>query len=147
MNSPAQTVFYSIEKAIKSYRQFAQKNLHGGGFDITIDQGMILTIIRENPGISQQQIAARAFKDHASVTRIIENLVGMKILHRDFHPDDRRRFNLSITEPGSALITQIEPVVEANRKKALAGISSQEIEMLKKVLQKITDNCFQNNQP
>jgi DNA-binding MarR family transcriptional regulator len=142
MTNPDQTVFYSIEKTIKSYRQFAQKNLNGSGFDITIDQGLILNIIKDNPGITQQQIAVKAFKDHASVTRIIENLVVRKILHRDFHANDRRRFNLSITESGLNIMTQMEPVIDANRKKAIAGISSGEIDILKNLLQRITDNCF-----
>ena len=96
-------------------------------------------------GISQKQIAVKAFKDHASVTRIIENLVGRKILHRDFHADDRRRFHLSITDLGLRIIGGMKPVIEANRKKAMAGISAGEIEMLKKVLERITDNCLKNN--
>ncbi|SDF75486.1 DNA-binding transcriptional regulator, MarR family [Mucilaginibacter pineti] len=141
MLSPEQTVFYSIEKAIKSYRQFAQENLNRLKLEITIDQGLILTIIRDNPGISQQQIARKSFKDHASVTRIIENLVGRKILHRDFHTDDRRRFNLSITEFGLGLIMQLEPVVTSNREQAIAGISTDEIELLEQLLQRITHNC------
>jgi MarR family transcriptional regulator for hemolysin len=141
MTPPEQTVFYSIEKAIKSYRQFAQKNLNASGFEITIDQGLILNIIKDYPGISQQQIAANAFKDHASVTRIIENLVSRKLLHRDFHTGDRRRFNISITDLGLSFIAKMEPVVEANRKKAIADISAGEIDQLKQILQKITDNC------
>ena len=141
MTQSEHTIFYSIEKAIKSYRQFAQKSIIASGFDITIDQGLILNIIHDNPGISQQQIAVRAFKDHASVTRIIENLVSRDILHRDFHKDDRRRFNLSITDLGATLIRQIKPVVNANRKKATKGISPSEIETLKNLLERITDNC------
>jgi len=141
MEKPELTIFYSIEKAIKSYRQFAQKNITEKGFDITIDQGLILSLIQDNPDITQQQIAVNAFKDHASVTRIIENLVTRKILTRDFHPDDRRRFNLSITPLGSKLLSLMKPVVISNRKKALHGISNKEIETLKKILNKITDNC------
>jgi len=141
MVNPEQTIFYAIEKAIKSYRQFAQKKLSDSGFDITIDQGLILNIIRDNPGITQQQIAARAFKDHASVTRIIDNLVNRNILRRDFHREDRRRFNLSITDTGLVVLRRMKPLVLANRKKALTGISATEIEILEHILQRITDNC------
>lgn len=141
MQNSEQTIFYSIEKSIKSYRQFAQKNISRKGFDITIDQGLILNIIQNNPDITQQQIAINAFKDHASVTRIIENLVTRKILARDFHSDDRRRFNLSITSQGLKILRQMRPIVISNRKKALKGISNQEIEMLKNILNKITENC------
>jgi DNA-binding MarR family transcriptional regulator len=136
-----QTIFYSIEKAIKSYRQFAQKNINEKGFGTTIDQGLIVSIIQGNPGITQQQIAINAFKDVASVTRIIENLVNKKILKRDFHSEDRRRFNLSITPMGLKMLRQMKPVIDSYRKRALKGISDTEIEMLRNILDKITENC------
>ena len=141
MAKPQQTIFYSIEESIKSYRQFAQKNITNEGFDITIDQGLILNIIAENPDISQKEISVRAFKDHASITRIIELLVKRNFLERDFNSDDRRRFSLSLTEIGKNTLKQIEPIVNSNRTAALEGVSAQEIESLKKILTKITANC------
>ncbi|NUY79833.1 winged helix-turn-helix transcriptional regulator [Flavobacterium sp. MAH-1] len=141
MERPAQTIFYSLEKAIKSYRQFAQRNLADNGFSVTIDQGLILSLIQDNPGITQQQIAVRAFKDHASVTRIIENLVSRDFLKRDFHRDDRRRFELSVTASGTETLLQMEKTVVGNRTKALEGISAYEIETLKNLLERITQNC------
>ncbi|WP_339071055.1 MarR family transcriptional regulator [Chitinophaga sp. 212800008-4] len=136
-----QTVFYYIERAIKSYRQFVQRNITEKGFETTIDQGLILSIIQNNPGITQQQIAIAAFKDHASVTRIIENLVSKQILKREFHAEDRRRFHLTITPYGLKMLQQMKPVVNAYRKKALQGITAQEIELVKNILHRISENC------
>jgi len=141
MAKPQQTIFYSIEESIKSYRQFAQKNITDKGFHITIDQGLILNLIAENPDISQKEISAMAFKDNASITRIIELLVKRNFLERDFNSDDRRRFSLSLTELGKNTLKQIEPIVNSNRKAALEGVSAQEIETLKTILNKITANC------
>lgn len=42
-------VFYTIEKAIKSYRQFAQRQIKEQGLDITVDQWLILKTISEHP--------------------------------------------------------------------------------------------------
>jgi DNA-binding MarR family transcriptional regulator len=141
MAKPQQTIFYNIEESIKSYRQFAQKNITNEGFDITIDQGLILNIIEENPDISQKKISEMVFKDHASVTRIIELLVKRNFLQRNFNALDRRRFSLSLTEQGKNTLEQIETIVNFNRKSALEGISDQEIETLKNILNKITANC------
>ncbi|MCV9926703.1 MarR family transcriptional regulator [Flavobacterium sp. LS1R49] len=141
MAKPEQTIFYNIEESIKSYRQFAQKNINDEGYDITIDQGLILNIIQENPGISQKEISRRAFKDHASITRIIELLVKRDFLKRDFNSEDRRRFDLSLTEFGKDTLTKIEPIVDLNRKNAIEGVSVEEMELLKNILQKITANC------
>jgi MarR family transcriptional regulator, transcriptional regulator for hemolysin len=136
-----QIVFYSLERAIKSYRQFAQKNINKKGFDITIDQWLVLKTIENNTGMTQQQIAINVFKDYASITRIIEILVTKGFLDRNFHADDRRRFELSITRLGMETLKGLKPVIESNRKQALKGIAKPEIELLKNVLNKISKNC------
>ena len=136
-----QIIFYSLEKSIKSYRQFAQKNISRKNIDITIDQWLILTTIQNNPDITQQQIAVNVFKDYASITRMVELLVKKKILNRNFHSDDRRRFDLSITKQGTDILNSLTPIIVTNRKKALNGISKKEIETLQSILSKITQNC------
>ena len=68
-------LFYNLEKSIKMYRKYAQKQLTKAGFEITIDQWLVLKTIQENKNISQNQIAEMVFKDFASITRIIELLV------------------------------------------------------------------------
>lgn len=119
----------------------AQKNINKRNIDITIDQWLLLTTIRNNPDVTQQQIAQAVFKDLASITRMIEILVKKEILNRDFHPDDRRRFSLSVTAKGLQILTDLEPVIQANRSKALDGITPEEIQTAQKLLNKIADNC------
>ncbi|MBK6574271.1 MAG: MarR family transcriptional regulator [Saprospiraceae bacterium] len=135
-----QIIFYSVEKSIKSYRQFAQKCIDKKGLDITIDQWLVLKTIENNAGMTQQQIAINVFKDYASITRIIEILVTKKYLERDFHSADRRRFDLSITKLGFETLKRLTPIIESNRKQAHNGITNSEIELLKNVLNKITEN-------
>ena len=136
-----QIIFYSIEKSIKSYRQFAQKRIEKKGLDITIDQWLVLKTIENNAGMTQQQIAIHVFKDYASITRIIEILVTKKFLERNLHSVDRRRFDLRITKLGLQILKRLTPIIESNRKQALSGITKAEIELLKKALNKITENC------
>lgn len=141
MEKLEQIVFYSLDKAIKSYRQMAQRNINKENLDITIDQWLLLTTISNNPEATQQQIAESVFKDIASITRMIEILVKKEILTRDFHPEDRRRFALDITPKGAKILTDLNPVIYANRSKALEGISDSEIDTLKLLLNKIAANC------
>ncbi|AHF14344.1 MarR family winged helix-turn-helix transcriptional regulator [Niabella soli] len=133
-------VFYSLDKAIKSYRQFAQKQLKAAGFTITIDQWLVLKAIEEDNSISQQEIAARVFKDVASITRIIELLVTNNLLSRHFHPADRRRFELKLTPEGKKTMENLKPYIQANRKKALKGIAAGDISRLQKTLDQIIKN-------
>ena len=79
------TFFYNLEKSVKTYRQYFQNQLKANGFDITLDQWLILNTIIENPNISQNEIAEKVFKDKASVARIIELLVQNGFLTRSIH--------------------------------------------------------------
>lgn len=133
-------IFYTLEKSIKTYRQFAQKNITANGFNITIDQWLILKTIQEDSTISQQQLGVKVFKDFASVTRIIELLVKNGYLLRNFHKEDRRRFALTVSKEGVKIIKSLEPIIKSNRNKALKGISITDIKMLQLILTAITAN-------
>lgn len=134
-------LFYVMEKAIKSYRQFAQRNLNALNRDLTIDQWLILKTLHDNPKLTQREIAQRVFKDHASITRMIELLVNKGFLERSFNPDDRRRYALDLTPMGKMAQQESVPIIMQNRATALKGLSAEEVETLRNLLQRITDNC------
>jgi MarR family transcriptional regulator for hemolysin len=134
-------LFYTIDKAIKKYRQFAQEQLKQANIDITIDQWLVLNTIMEQPGISQAHIADYVFKDGASVTRIIEKLVENKYLKRNFHESDRRMTSLKVTIKGIDVIRKVNRVAVKYRATALNGLSKKDLERTEEVLLKIIDNC------
>jgi DNA-binding MarR family transcriptional regulator len=134
-------IFYALEKSIKSYRQFAQRNLDNKGYHISIDQWLILKTLQENHDITQQQVAEIVFKDYASVTRIIDILVEKKFIVRSSHLTDRRRFKLTLTPTGKKLLTQIQKDINEHRSKALSNISKTEMTALRDTLNKIVGNC------
>lgn len=130
-----------MDKAIKSYRMYAQKKLKENGFKITIDQWLIIKAILENPTITQQEIAKNVFKDNASVTRIIDLLVKSEYLERKDNPIDRRKSNLVVTEEGKSIIYKVQDIILENRKTALDTISTEELEAMNLTLKKIITNC------
>src|SRR5687767_13993785 len=133
--------FYSLESAIKSYRRFAQARIEQSGLDITIDQWLVLKTIQESPTASQQEVAAVVFKDFASVTRIIQLLESKQYVRRHTHKTDGRRSSLRLTRAGAALIRDLEPIIRANRRQALHGLSAAEIGRVREILAIITRNC------
>lgn len=135
-------LFYNIDKAIRTYRNYAQRQLKANGFSITIDQWLIIKAILENPGITQNEIGDLVFKDNASVTRIIELLVKSEYIIRNSNPEDRRKTNLEITTSGKEIIRKVQDLVENNRKTALEGVSKEEMEIMNSALLKISKNCL-----
>jgi len=133
--------FYLLDKAIRTYRMYSQKKLKENGFKITVDQWLVIKILLENPGISQLQIAEKAFKDNASITRIIDLLVKSKYLDRKVNPKDRRTSILKVTNDGADIINKVQDLVLQNRKIAQDGITIEELENLNSTLKKIIKNC------
>lgn len=139
--NPTGTVLYSIEQTIKEYRKYSQKNITKIIKDITIDQCLVLIILNTKTTSSQKEIADLIFKDYASVTRIIELMVKKEYLIRTSNQDDRRKFTLKLTAKGEKTIDLLTPEIQQNRRKALKGLSTDEIDQLDKTLNKIILNC------
>ncbi|ROH97943.1 MarR family winged helix-turn-helix transcriptional regulator [Chryseobacterium daecheongense] len=135
-------IFYNIDKAIRAYRSYAQRQLKANGFNITIDQWLIIKAILENPGITQSEIGDLVFKDNASVTRIIDLIVKSGFIIRHPHPEDRRKTNLEVTDSGKKIIKDVQGLIETNRKTALKGISKTTLEIMNSALLTISDNCL-----
>lgn len=140
MKIPSKTVFYTIEKTIKSYRKFANHNFLKVVDDITIDQKLILQYLNAFPELNQKEIAELVFKDNASLTRMIDLMVNKKFLKRSMNTADRRRFKIEITPKGTEVLKKLEPVIVANREKAFSGITEEELIQLDITLNKILSN-------
>ena len=141
MEKLEQVIFYTLDKAIRQYRQFAQRRLNEAGVEISIDQWLVLHTIEDQPGISQTEIAEQVFKDAASVTRIIELLKKKNYLERKEHESDRRRSSLELTREGRSVVKQAIKVSEQNRTIALKGIQEKELATLRNSLNTIIHNC------
>ncbi|MBK9957905.1 MAG: MarR family transcriptional regulator [Chitinophagaceae bacterium] len=134
-------LFYTLEKSIKVYRKYAQTQIANAGFDITIDQWLVLKSLQKNSHLSQNEIADLVFKDMASITRIIELLVKKELVERHINNSDRRKFELKITKNGKKMIELISPIVKNNRKQALKGITKLEQNNLTSRLEILINNC------
>lgn len=141
MNKLNTVLFYTIEKAIKTYRQYAQKQLKEYGLKITLDQWLVVKSIIDNPEITQQEIAEKVFKDNASITRIIELLVKAKYLKRTVNKVDKRRSNLTVTTEGEKVFEEVYRIVLNNRATALNNVNLKDLEITSKVLKEIINNC------
>jgi DNA-binding MarR family transcriptional regulator len=136
-------LFYTIEKSIKKYRQYSQKKLIAAGHSITIDQWLILSILKNHPDKSLNEIAEKGFKDAASVSRITNLLVKSGLLERFVSEKDRRRVEIRITPSGEKTLIAVKKIVLSNRENALKGITKTEIDLLNTLLNKIITNCYE----
>ncbi|MBB2146336.1 MarR family transcriptional regulator [Pedobacter sp. LMG 31464] len=135
------TLLYTLDKCFRTYNQFAQRNVRKAGYDITIDQWLILKSVAENPDITQNDISKIVFKDNASITRIIQLLINAGYLIREIHPSDRRRVNLTLTGSGKKITIDVNEIAIQNRTTALKNINEEAVQQMKNLLQQVIENC------
>lgn len=136
-----QSVFYSIEKAIKVYRRFASERIRAAEPELTINQALLLNLLSEDSNIGQHEMAEILFKDVAAITRMVELLVKRGLVTRAPHPSDRRRKRLLLSPKGKAQLQLVIPITSANREQAMVGFSESEKEELMRLLNKLILNC------
>jgi DNA-binding MarR family transcriptional regulator len=131
---------FILEKTGKKIKQSLQKRFVERGFDITVDQWVILNELYLHGTQNQVDLCERVFKDAPTVTRMIELLVKKELILREPCPNDRRKFRISLSRQGRSLVQQLLPEVVAFRKTGWNGLTQNDIAQLKRITQKIFDN-------
>lgn len=117
-----------------------QKNFKQAGIEITIEQWSVLYHLWKQDGLSQQELCLRSFRDKPSITRLVDNLEKLALVKRVPSKDDRRINLVYITEAAKELQDLTMNMANQTLNEALAGVSQEEIEVCKAVLQRVYDN-------
>jgi DNA-binding MarR family transcriptional regulator len=90
--------------------------------------------------MSQTELANLVFKDHPTLTRILDLLCKKGYVERVPHPQDRRSFQLYLTPTGVEKVTELKPKVLEIREKAWENLTETDFEEFKRIL----DTIYQN---
>ena len=134
--------FFKIDTTIKKIRQSLQKKLDDMNVDLTVDQWVLLDhIFRfEANGISQNELAEMTVKDAPTVTRIIDLLVKKGLAERTMAENDRRKFNITLTDAGRSKFHEAYPIVADIRKKGWGEMTDDDYKTFVRILDSIYNN-------
>ena len=127
-------------KASTAIARRLQKNFKQAGVDITIEQWSVLYHLWKEDGQSQQQLCDATFRDKPSITRLVDNLEKLQLVKRVANKDDRRINRIYLTQQANLLQAQTMELANQTLNEALEGVSNEQIEIAKEVLQKVYDN-------
>lgn len=130
---------FLIERSFRSIRRYSNREFAKFGYDISVEQWIVLKQVSEHPKTTQRQISAATNKDPASVTRILDLLEKRTLVERTTGVD-RRSFGVLLTEKGEALVDQILPKALKIRKKGIHGFTDEEEKQLVDLLQRVYAN-------
>jgi DNA-binding MarR family transcriptional regulator len=97
----------------------------------------ILQVLRTEGAVSQQAVGARLDIDPGTVVDLIDVLEERGLVERRRRAEDRRVYELHLTEAGVAMSEQIEPVLASVESTALAPLSEKEMALLKDMLTRV----------
>ena len=138
--SDQRAYFFKIDTTIKKIRNALQKRFNEEGFDLTVDQWVLLDHIARIPGISQNALADLTTKDAPTVTRIIDLLCKKNLTERRMAEDDRRKFQIYLTPGGEKTYRTALPVVVEIRRKGWGNLNEEDYQHFVRIM----DSIYQN---
>ena len=127
-------------KASTAIARRLQKNFKQRNVDITIEQWSVLYHLWKEDGMSQQQLCDATFRDKPSITRLVDNLEKLKLVKRVASKDDRRINLIFLTKEAQLLQEQTLEIANQTLNEALDGVSNEQIDIAKEVLQVVYEN-------
>jgi len=104
---------------------------------VTLPKFVLLHVLDRRDGLTQNEIAARAYKDKTNVARILASLEEEKLILRKKDPDDLRSYRVFLTDSGRNLVLTLQPIIEEVVREAADGIPASDLEATYRTLQKI----------
>lgn len=106
-------------------------------FNITTEQWTVLLKLSKQNKISQKLLAEVSGKDQSTLARILDILERKTFIERHPSKEDRRSFEIHITDSGLNLVGEVSPFLEDLFNKLLKDISLEKLEVYNAVLLKI----------
>lgn len=131
---------FLLDRTARRVKQYAQRKFKLAEFDITVDQWLVMKNLSENELLSQSELAQLVFKDMPTLTRIIDILNKKGYVERKPHPQDRRSFQLVLTNEGISKVTELKPQISSIREKAWEKLNEKDFEEFKRILNTIYTN-------
>ncbi len=127
-------------KASTAIARRLQKNFKQAGLDITIEQWSVLYHLWKQEGQSQQELCEATFRDKPGITRLVDNLEKLKLVKRVPSKNDRRINLIFLTKDALHLQEKTMALANQTLNEALHGVTNNQVETAKEVLQIVYDN-------
>jgi DNA-binding MarR family transcriptional regulator len=141
------SVGFLIQRAAKELSHHASQVLQTKGWDLKIEHISILARLWEEDNLTQHELGERICQDKTNITRAIDLLEENGYVKRVPCAKDRRNKYVKLTIKGKKMEQKFVPIVSNEiLGKACKGFKKEEIDLLKKMLNKMYDNLKNINE-
>jgi DNA-binding MarR family transcriptional regulator len=133
---PASAAFLLSQVGSHAARKFGQRLTP---LRLSPPQAGILGVLRKSGGLSQQGLAEVLHMHPSGLVAIIDELEERGLVKRQNSLDDRRTYELHLTDKGQAALRDIGRVGQEHNESLCAALSQREREQLTEFLQRIAN--------
>ena len=109
---------------------------------VTANQFVLLALLMEEDGITQQDLVLRASSDPSTIRAMLVLLEKKGLVVRNQHTRDGRALSVTLTQKGRRAYKQMWTDTQSVRRRLLAALEPKEIILLGGLLARITDSML-----
>jgi MarR family transcriptional regulator for hemolysin len=122
----------------KLHRLMKQRYAAEANIKLTVEEFILLTMIRAKTDQILQNIAIATGKNKSVVMRMIDSLEKKGLVKRTVNPEDRRENLLSITDMGEQVVAEYHKIEKKLSYELLKGIPDEKVEVFFEVVEEIS---------
>ncbi|MEN8006206.1 MAG: MarR family transcriptional regulator [Candidatus Krumholzibacteriota bacterium] len=106
---------------------------------------LLMVLHHSSDSLSQKDLSERLLVDKSNITGLIDRLQKSGYIMRNPVPNDRRRYDITLTEAGRKLITRADPVYHRLVDQVMDGLSERECRTLVSLTRKVRQGLRASN--
>jgi len=139
----SKTAVFRLSQAAKAQR--SRFGAHLSAIALHPGQENVLKALAVKDGMTMSELAAELGVQPPTVTKMVTRLAAYGFVMRQTSPDDGRLSRVHLTEPGRALIGDIDKLCRRLEKEALSGFDEKDRKRFRKYLRKVEKNLLKAN--
>jgi DNA-binding MarR family transcriptional regulator len=133
VDDPARgTLLYLIKQVELAVRQRLDQTVSAQ--DLTALQYTALTVLERHPGMTSTALARHSFVRVQTMAEMVTHLHERGLVKRERDAGNRRRYPLSLTRKGRAVLARVREPVAAIEEEMVEGLDGAQVEVLRTYL-------------
>lgn len=135
---------YNSLKAIFLHIDNHEKNFMGQ-YGLNIPRYFVLSHLSNKPSINNMDLSDLLLCTKSNTSRIVQGMLKDGLITRKEHPEDKRSYQLFISEKGQALFKKVQPAYYKQVSELMSQIDNDKIDLYLEVSHSIEDILAPDN--
>ncbi len=114
---------------------------------LSIAMWRVMAVVAASGGLRQIDLADLTSTDSSTLSRLVTRLVRMRLVTRGRSAKSNREVSVELSAKGKVLVARLIPIARQYEAAAIAGLSREELDVVKRCLKRVYDNMKSRSDP